>query len=145
MDILNLISLSAVILYIIPVILYVITQNIEHLKAVIGLFVTMGVGESIKYYIIGNDSPRPTSARDCNLLCNDGPQGGKPGMPSGHSAQVAFFSSFYFERTNNIWIKMGLILYECLVMFSRYKKHCHTIPQIVSGALLGFGISKCVS
>jgi len=139
------ISLSAVILYIIPFIAYIITNNIVHIKAIIGLFATMGVGESIKYYLIKDASPRPKGAHDCNLWCNDGPQGGNPGMPSGHSAQVAFFSSFYYRKTTNIWVRAGLLLNAGLVMISRYEKHCHTIPQIVAGALLGLFISRCVS
>jgi membrane-associated phospholipid phosphatase len=130
--------------YIIPAILFMFTGNIVHIKVILGLFLTMGLGESIKYYVIKDNSPRPTGARDCNLLCNDGPQGGRPGMPSGHSAQVAFFSSFYYTQTENIWIRAGLILYEVLVMISRYQKRCHTIPQIIAGAVLGWAMSRCV-
>jgi membrane-associated phospholipid phosphatase len=104
----------------------------------------MGIGETIKHYIIKEASPRPPAARDCNLWCNDGPQGGKPGMPSGHSSQVAFFASFYYHQTKNVWIRTGLILYELLVILSRYQKHCHTIPQIAAGTLFGLFMSWCV-
>ena len=137
MDIQNMISLSAVILYIIPFIAYIITNNIVHIKAIIGLFATMGVGESIKYYLIKDASPRPKGAHDCNLWCNDGPQGGNPGMPSGHSAQVAFFSSFYYRKTTNIWVRAGLLndyyyyyyycssIFVALVLYHHHLHYCY--------------------
>ena len=140
----DLISLSAVLLYVIPVIGYALTSNFIHIKAFLGLFTTMILSESIKYYIIKDLSPRPKGAYDCNLWCNDGKQEGNPGMPSGHSSQVTFFSSFYYDQTSNVWIQAGLILYALLVMISRYMKRCHTIPQILTGALLGWTMSRCV-
>jgi len=141
--VLDLISMSAALLYAVPVIGYVLSGNFIHVKAFIGLFATMGIGEFIKYYIIGDASPRPKGAYDCNLWCNDGLQEGKPGMPSGHSSQVTFFASFYYEQTNNIWIRAGLIGYALLVMISRYLKRCHTLPQIATGALWGWLMSRC--
>ena len=145
MDIQNTISLSAAILYIIPVIGYMISQNMIHVKAFIGLFATMGLGEAIKHFVIKKQSPRPKGAYDCNLWCNDGIQEGMPGMPSGHSAQVTFFSTFYYRHTKNPWIRAGLILYALLVMISRYQKNCHTIPQIISGAIFGYIMMVCVN
>jgi membrane-associated phospholipid phosphatase len=144
MNIYDLISLSTAFLYAIPIIGYTLSGNILHIKAFVGLFVTMGLGESIKYFVIKEASPRPKAARDCNLWCNDGPQGGKPGMPSGHSSQAAFFASFYYHQTKNVWIRTGLIMYELLVILSRYQKHCHTIPQIAAGTLFGLFMSWCV-
>jgi len=119
-------------------------QHTNHIKAFVGLFATTGIGEFIKHYIIKEASPRPNGAKDCNLWCNDGKQGGRPGMPSGHSSQVTFFASFYYGKTENKWIRAALIGYALLVMVSRYEKRCHTIPQIAAGALLGFFISWCV-
>ena len=144
MNIYDLISISTAFLYVIPVIGYTMSGNMIHIKAFVGLLVTMGLGESIKYFVIKEASPRPKDAHDCNLWCNDGPQGGKPGMPSGHSSQAAFFASFYYHQTKNIWIRTGLIIYELLVILSRYQKHCHTIPQIAAGTLFGLFMSWCV-
>jgi len=143
MNLQDAISFSAAFLYAVPIIAYLITQQWIHIKAFIGLFATMGIGESIKHYIISTASLRPNGAKDCNLWCNDGKQGGNPGMPSGHSSQVTFFASFYYGQTQNIWIRAGLVLYALLVMGTRYLKQCHTIPQIVAGALLGWTISQC--
>ena len=131
-------------MYAVPVIMYFITLDPFQLLGFLGLVATLGIGEFIKHYIIGTASPRPKGATDCNLWCTDGNQEGRPGMPSGHSSQVAFFASFYYSQTKNPWIRGGLIVYALLVMYSRYAKHCHTIPQIATGALLGFLMSKCV-
>ena len=65
-------------------------------------------------------------------------------MPSSHSAEVVFFSAFYIQQTNNIIIKICLVVYAGLVMLSRYIKRCHTINQIVAGALLGLSLSWIV-
>jgi len=138
------ISMSAALLYVVPIIGYIVNNNYIHIKALLGLLATTGIGEFIKHYIIKEGSPRPKGAKDCNLWCNDGKQDGRPGMPSGHSSQVTFFASYYYGQTKNEWIRAGLIVYALLVMFSRYEKHCHTVPQILAGALLGFIISRCV-
>jgi len=139
------ISISAAFMYVVPIIGWLTNENIIHIKAFIGLVATTGINEFIKHYIINDASPRPKGAMDCNLWCNDGKQEGKPGMPSGHSSQVTFFASFYYHQTRNVWIRAGLVIYALLVMFSRYAKHCHTLPQIAAGALLGWTVSRCVS
>ncbi len=139
----DLLSMSVGILYLIPLILYIITYNPIHLRAFIGTGGTTVISESIKY-VLGKISPRPQGAKDCNLLCNDGNQSGQPGMPSSHSATVAFFSGFYFQETNNVMIKLFLVGYAGLVMASRYIKKCHTLAQIVGGAILGVSLSLIV-
>jgi len=138
------ISISAGGMYAVPVLLYFMTYDPQQLLGFLGLVATLGIGEFIKHYIIGTASPRPKGATDCNLWCTDGNQEGRPGMPSGHSSQVAFFASFYYSQTKNPWIRVILVGYALIVMYARYAKHCHTIPQIATGALLGFLMSKCV-
>lgn len=139
--ILNWISFSVIFLYIIPIVLFVYTWNVMHLKAFVGMALTAWLSESLKWYVIKDASTRPKGAKDCNLLCNDGNQEGQPGMPSSHSAQVAFFTGFYFFQTNNPLIRGLLIGYELLVMISRYLKRCHTIEQIGGGTLFGLTLS----
>jgi membrane-associated phospholipid phosphatase len=141
MSLQNIISISVGLLYIIPLALYFVTDDLIHIKAFVGIIGTTFVSESIKYLLIGKGSVRPKGATDCNLLCTDGNQAGKPGMPSSHSANAAFFSGFYFTQTDNPLIKTILVLYAGLVMLSRYLKRCHTISQIVTGAALGLSIS----
>ena len=137
MDLPNLCSLSLVLIYILPFILYIINHQWIHLIAVAGALGTASFSEFIKYALIKGASPRPHGASDCNLWCNDGKQEGKPGMPSGHSSTVTFFSAFYYQQTTNPWIRALLIVYALVIMWSRYEKKCHSVNQIVSGSLLG--------
>ena len=141
MNILNLISMSVLLLYIIPVILYLITNNIIHFKAFLGVIGTTFISETLKYFFIGKLSPRPEGAKDCNLLCNDGNQSGRPGMPSSHSAEAAFILGFYYQQYDNRYIRLILVIYTALVMLSRYLKKCHTINQVFAGTFLGLGLS----
>lgn len=134
------ISCSIISVYIIPVILYGITHQSYHKIAFIGVLAVNGISECIKHIFVKDVSPRPDGATDCNLLCTNGNQEGKPGMPSSHSATVAFFATFYYCHTTNPYIRTGLIIYAILVMMSRYYKRCHSVPQITVGALLGWSI-----
>lgn len=139
------ISMSSCGLYAIPIILYLISGNVWELLGLIGLLGSLGISEFIKHYIIKKDSLRPKGASDCNLWCNDGIREGQPGMPSSHSAQVAFFSAFYYQKVSNPIVKALLIIYALAVMYSRYAKHCHTIPQIMIGAIIGLGMVRTLS
>jgi len=141
MNILNLISMSVGLLYVIPPVLYFITNNIIHFKAFLGLIGTTFISETLKYFFIGQLSRRPEGAKDCNLLCNDGNQEGRPGMPSSHSAEAAFILGFYYQQYDNRYIRLGLVIYTALVMLSRYLKKCHTINQVFVGAFLGLLLS----
>jgi membrane-associated phospholipid phosphatase len=138
------VSISAGLLYGIPVILYYFTSDIIQLKALIGMVGTVAISETLKKFVIKDANPRPQGASNCNLLCNDGNQSGRPGMPSSHSAQVAFFAGFYIQQTNNWPLKIILVVYAVTVMLSRYIKRCHTINQIVVGGILGVCLSYLV-
>lgn len=137
----DIISMSVGILLIIPLILYAYTGNSVHIKVLFGLLGTTGLSEGLKYNVIRNLSPRPNGAHNCNLFCNDGKQEGRPGMPSSHSAEVAFFASFYSQYTENNYIRVCLILYAVLIMLSRYTKRCHSLSQITAGTLIGLAMS----
>ena len=141
MNILNLISMSVGLLYVIPPVLYAITKNVIHIKAFLGVIGTTFISETLKYFFIRDLSTRPKGAKDCNLLCNDGNQAGRPGMPSSHSAEAAFILGFYYQQYDNRYIRLGLVIYTALVMLSRYLKKCHTINQVFVGAFLGLLLS----
>ena len=145
MNALDILSNSVIILYVIPFFLYILTGNYIHFKAFLGTAGTTIISEAIKYFIVGKASPRPQGAKNCNFLCNDGNQSGQPGMPSGHSSEVAFFSGFYYQQTTNPFIRGLLVVYAGLVMLSRYLKRCHTINQIVAGGVLGLSLSWIVA
>ena len=137
----DIISISVILVYIIPAIMYYYAGNIRDIIAIIGAFATVTISEGIKYGIIGRANPRPKGAYDCNLFCTDGLQEGRPGMPSGHSALVGFFVGYYWNETTNKWVKIGLVIFAALVMYSRYMKNCHSIEQIIIGDLFGIGMS----
>ena len=140
----DLISLSVLLVYIIPGALYVYTGNVRDLIAIAGVVATGTLSEGIKHLIIGTRSPRPKGASGCDLLCNDGLQEGKPGMPSGHSATAAFFAGYYMEETTNPWIIGALVIFAASIMYSRYTKRCHSMEQIVTGGILGYAMSRLV-
>lgn len=133
----DIISMSSGLLYIIPLILFMYTKKTTHILGFTGLITTLLSSEFIKRYIIGTKSKRPQGATNCNINCSDGDQSGKPGMPSSHTAITSFFVVYYFNKTNNIWIKLSLLSYLGLVGASRYLKRCHTSYQIGGGLLYG--------
>jgi membrane-associated phospholipid phosphatase len=133
----NIISMSVILVYLVPGILYFYTGNVRELFAMIGVLATVTTSEGIKYMIVKERNPRPKGARDCNLLCTDGLQEGRPGMPSGHSAMAAFFAAFYINETEEIWVKILIVVFAISIMYSRYKKRCHSLEQIVVGCLFG--------
>jgi membrane-associated phospholipid phosphatase len=137
----DILSLSTIFLYIIPVMLYGITHESYHKRAFIGMLMTNAISECAKHIFIKDASPRPYGATNCDVLCTNGNQEGRPGMPSSHSAIVAFFAVFYVQHVTNPWIRAMIIFYAILVMMSRYHKRCHTIPQIIVGGLVGCGMS----
>jgi len=136
----NLASMSVILVYIIPVVLYMYQGNSREIYALMGACTTTLIGEGIKYGIIGYNNVRPQGAYDCNSWCSDGKQGGQPGMPSGHAASVSFFTAYYFDKTDNAWIQLVLIMFAVVVISSRYIKQCHTIEQLIAGSLLGIGM-----
>lgn len=141
----NLVSLSVVLLYLFPWLRFFQTQRLSELRAFWGMIATVFLNEGIKHGLIGTASPRPPQARDCNLWVNDGPQRGRPGAPSGHSAQVSFFVGYYLQTLSlSPLLRLVLLGYALLVMLSRYTKCCHTLPQILSGAALGSLLSLLV-
>ena len=129
--------MSVGVIYLTPFVLYWMTGQNIHLKAWLGLMATLGVSHMLKVDVVKQASPRLKGARDCDLMCMDGNQEGKPGMPSGHSSAAAFFSAFYYQQTTNPWIKAALVLYVMIMMVSRYLKRCHSVSQIAVGGLIG--------
>jgi membrane-associated phospholipid phosphatase len=79
---------------------------------------------------------RPAAARDCNIFCNDGPQGGAAGFPSTHSASATFLAFSYADMYNNKE-KTIIFFIWALILYSRIALKCHTWLQIISGSFLG--------
>lgn len=134
-DIWSLISLSELILIPLPLYYYLKSYSIYHLIAFIGIIVTAGFIEFTKVFVL-TDWKRPDEAKGCDIFCKSQNDCGKPGMPSGHSAIVAFFGSYY-----NIQSILFLI-YALLIGISRLEKKCHTLIQVIAGYIVGYGSGK---
>lgn len=137
----DIISCSEAVLFVLPVVLFYQTNDYSHLTRLATLLATMFSGEAIKYYIIGDASPRPIEAYDCDMFCNNGNQGGKPGMPSTHMAVASAFSILYLPKPISTSITQPIAFYFLLLVgamaSARYYKKCHTIEQIIAGTLFG--------
>lgn len=144
MNVQDLISTTIILLYGITFMMYLITGNVYHIIVAIGLWGTAGISEFIKHHIIKTYSPRPEGAFNCNVLCTDGSQAGKPGMPSSHAAASIFFVIMYWKYTKNPYVRTLLLIYYLLILQSRYFKNCHSIPQLIVGSLVGFSTSAIV-
>ena len=142
MNLQDLISTSIILLYVVSITMYVITKNTYHIIVAFGIWGTAGLSEYVKHHIIKNRNPRPDGAYNCNMLCNNGDQAGKPGMPSSHAAASAFFMIMYWNYTTNPYVRAILLFYYLLILRSRYVKHCHSIPQLIVGSLVGAGTSS---
>jgi len=90
-------------------------------------------------------------AKNCGFFLNPKETLSKSyGMPSGHSQNAVFFSTYVIMNMldSNISLHQktfGISLFICLalgIMYSRVYLNCHTIPQVVVGGLIGFLLAK---
>jgi membrane-associated phospholipid phosphatase len=140
----DILSISTIFLYIIPVILYGITNQSYHKQAFIGILTALIISICIRHIFIKEVSVRPYGATNCDIGSTNGNRAGRPGMPSSHSAIAVFFALFYYRHITNPFLRTVLILYAISIMISRYDKKCHTISQIIFGGLLGVAMNFVV-
>jgi membrane-associated phospholipid phosphatase len=86
---------------------------------------------------------RPRGAKDCDIFCRDGNVAGRPGMPSGHMASLSFAIVFMMlaivrgsPMQTALFGFLGLV-YIVIMGMARYIKDCHTMGQIIAGAIWG--------
>ena len=100
-----------------------------------------------KWSIFGYGT-RPKGAKHCSLFVEPGSNGipkGSYGMPSGHSQNAMFFTTYMVlhlinSNYNKITQNAGIVLFSVLgimVMYSRVYFKCHTVQQVIIGGLLG--------
>jgi membrane-associated phospholipid phosphatase len=116
------------------------------IRYIVGFTSIVVLSEYIKtiIYPYTNLAKRPIGARNSNFLANNGNVEGKPGLPSTHTAIVSYFSTYNFLimcNTNLIGhttifhiLNVGILL---ATGWSRYYKKCHSMTQIVTGAIFG--------
>jgi membrane-associated phospholipid phosphatase len=125
------ISFSEIIfIFAMPIYYFIITHDSIHIFALLGIQGTNIVVELLKRFVF-YDWKRPQNATRCDLLNMSKYDGNMPGMPSGHSATIAFYGAFY-GITSPLFYS-----YVVLIGMSRYFKNCHTIMQIIMGLVLG--------
>ena len=61
------------------------------------------------------------------------------GMPSGHSQALAFFAAYVFYSPKSTdYRRLAAVLLMLAVMYSRVENRCHTVPQVIVGAVIGW-------
>ena len=147
-----------VIIIIVPFLSYFLTNDISLLLLSVMLvlvdkfftpflknFVFKNLMGSKSYPILGTGT-RPKGAKDtgCFLTKKDIPSD-TYGMPSGHATSAWFFSIYTINKIfnssmNQITKILGISLFIGLgfaIMYSRLIFRCHTIQQVIIGAILG--------
>lgn len=139
-------TLIGVIMY--PIMQYVITLNPSYLILLAGIIIT-DLSTKLFKYLTKKDSPefakRPQGAFNCDIICRDGNQSGKAGMPSGHMATLTFALVFmfmaYVYRSNVAHAKtiysIFAVTYICMMSYARHTKKCHNSIQIIIGIVWG--------
>lgn len=83
---------------------------------------------------------RPKGACNCDLLSKGGPRPwGTPGFPSGHMANITFFS-FYLLNNYKLSLYQKYLVYTLIPLtgWARMYKNCHNLFQVVGGIITGY-------
>ena len=138
----NLVSLSAILLFILPWGFFVATNSRVFLW--LGVVASLADGSTkIWKRIFGTESVfgRPVGACDCDILCRNGDQSGRRGFPSGHmtitSVVCIAFALIYggLARWTSAMVMIGVM------GWARYVKRCHNLIQISVGTIYGFFVA----
>lgn len=141
------ISASFLLVFIMPIVAYVITNNLHYLALFIGIFIFGGTIEIIKI-LFGNEGKfaRPKDACQCDLLCLSMDDSDKPGYPSGHVAISTFFVGCMLGlimsqyKLSILWYLIGILIGSIWIIAiakSRIQKKCHTKEQVIVGFIAG--------
>lgn len=94
-------------------------------------------------------SQRPQGACACDLWEHtknaDASASGQPGFPSGHAAVSAFLIASLYILTRAPSVLLIGLPWVLWVVVSRLQKHCHTVPQVVAGGLVGAGFAALLA
>jgi len=158
-DLLGILRAYPIIIIFSSVVGYFSTGNIDFLMLSVALTINDLINAFLKYKIcaplmgskkwsILGYGARPKGAKHCSLFVEPGSNGipkGSYGMPSGHSQNAMFFTTYivlhlinsnYDKITQNV----GIVLFSVLgimVIYSRIYFKCHTVQQVIIGGLLG--------
>jgi len=134
----DIISLTAILCYIITIGMLLYSHQIIYLIIIAGLLMNQIVNYILKS-ILGTKysfTKRPNGAKNCNMLNGGGDARLIPGFPSGHVSLVACFVTL-------LHLYLGFpaiygLLWVLVMMWSRIARKCHTLLQTFAGAISGF-------
>lgn len=134
----NIISITFIISFITPLILFIYERDIWWIWLLGGLLGLTFIVERVKK-LFGSLPPfgRPSEANGCNVWCMGGAVGGVPGFPSGHMAASTMFVTALWLHLRNEWVLWIGIPWLILMAWSRWAKHCHNWQQILAGTFTG--------
>jgi len=134
----NIISITFIISFITPLILFIYERDIWWIWLLGGLLGLTFIVERVKK-LFGSLPPfgRPSEANGCNAWCMGGAVGGVPGFPSGHMAASTMFVTALWLHLRNEWVLWIGIPWLILMAWSRWAKHCHNWQQILAGTFTG--------
>jgi len=146
MNISDIISVSFLGVFVLPILMYIVTNNLQYLALFISLIVFGGAIEIVKI-ILGKEGKfaRPVEACKCDILCLSENDSGKPGYPSGHVGMTTFFVvsmsvllfANYHKELWGLWMLAIGMIWIYMVAKSRIYKKCHTEEQVIVGFFAG--------
>ncbi len=143
----NAVSMTYVAGVVTPAALWVLSggQDTAYIGLILAVLAAGVAVEWIKRAVVwagaGSWSRRPAGARDCDLWCVGGAVGGAPGFPSGHMTTATLLvSALWFHLRSPIVLWIG-VPWAGAMAWSRWIKRCHSVVQIVGGAVLGWAVA----
>ncbi len=144
----DVLSTMAVAYSIVPFFVFVVCHNFQHACWGFAVLAAPFVAELLKRgtqlagMLDTQDWPRrPRAASNCDIWNTNGPQGGAPGFPSGHTATAAAFwmGAWLLTRSQAVAVVGGAAV--VAMAWARLQKQCHTMLQVVGGGMLGASVS----
>jgi hypothetical protein len=142
-DVANAISMSFLVAFVTPVVaIFAGDRPLPAAAFLVLLFLANATVAGIKRVLGGGHDRRgwlgrPAGATGCDVFCAGGAVGGEPGMPSGHVATVTLFVTYVWLQNDSPWILVVGVPWCIAMAWSRWWKRCHSVPQLVGGALFG--------
>lgn len=137
----DVISLIPFALFASVAVLGVITWNIHFIQISVVATILVLVTEVVKFATWPHLQKhtwlqRPSGARNCGCVNQGGLVGGRAGFPSGHVALAAYLA-WKLLAPYGVPGAFVATLFTLLVGIARIQKRCHTVAQVIAGAVFG--------
>lgn len=146
MHIEDLVSVSVLPLVLAPWVLYFLTFDALYAKWTVAVVLSQCIVGAIQFVLGENTiNQRPALATKCGVLNDD--HFPVWGMPSGHVTHAALGSmtiALLLCQHTGAAILLAMA-YISSVSWARYKKNCHSVPQVVAGCVLGVTVALSMS